>query len=68
MLGSFSDPSIHAFEGKHRTSVTCGGGTKWRHEMEDDSVRVLDKCMLDGHFDETKEKVLKKLQEDVRHM
>lgn len=36
--------------------------------MEDDSVRVLDKCMLDGHFDETKEKVLKKLQQDVRHV
>lgn len=35
--------------------------------MEDDSVRVLDKCMLDGHFDETKENVLKKLQEDVRN-
>lgn len=67
MLGSFSDLSIHTFEGKHRTGVTCGG-TKWRHVMEDDSVRVLDKCMLDGHFDETKEKVLKKLQQDVRHL
>mmetsp|Transcript_8427 Transcript_8427/g.52699 ORF Transcript_8427/g.52699 Transcript_8427/m.52699 type:complete len:207 (-) Transcript_8427:74-694(-) len=63
-FGSFSDPSIHVGEGKQRTSVSCGGGTKRRHGMEDDSVRVLDKCMLDGHFDETKEKVLKKLQQD----
>lgn len=32
--------------------------------MEDDSVRVLDKCMLEGNFDETKERILQKLKEN----